>query len=228
MEWGKVTKSGEDLFFFPPFHFSKWLKFVLGQPKWEFSTGKKYFTLGKKSGKITLPPQKNILVTPLPILEHFWCISTCPILVYLYGLNQACNTSIILRDSIRMGIWFSIVQYIHSSIWEFKYTFPIPDIRFWKNASLCKWLNMSLIAYTGPHTGIKFICLRISSIHHLWMCSSILFIFSTCENVMRKNESECLRCECKYESRNTLTIQVSLWNYKILWILISQRVPLRY
>ena len=87
---------------------------------------------------------------------------------------------------------------------------------------------MPLIAYTGPHTGIKFIYLRISSIHHLWIWSSILFIFSTCENVMRKNESECLRCECKYESRNTLTIQVSLWNYKILWILISQRVPLRY
>ncbi|XP_072045796.1 proton-transporting V-type ATPase complex assembly regulator TMEM9-like [Amphiura filiformis] len=30
----------------------------------------------------------------------------------------------------------------------------------------------------------------------------------TCEFVMHKNESECLRCECKYESRNTLTIQV--------------------
>ena len=32
---------------------------------WEFSTGKKHFTSGKKSGKMTLPPQKNMPVTPL-------------------------------------------------------------------------------------------------------------------------------------------------------------------
>ena len=51
MEVGKVVKRGEDL--------------VLGVPKWEFSTGKKHFTPGKKSGKMTLPPQKNIPVTPL-------------------------------------------------------------------------------------------------------------------------------------------------------------------
>ena len=49
------------------FHFSKPLKFVLGLPKWEFSTGKKYFMLGKKSGKITLPPLKNIPLMPLLI-----------------------------------------------------------------------------------------------------------------------------------------------------------------
>ena len=47
------------------FHFSKPLKFVLGVPNWKFSTGKKHFTLGKKSGKMTLPPQKNFSVTPL-------------------------------------------------------------------------------------------------------------------------------------------------------------------
>ena len=47
-------------FFFFAFHFSKWLKFVLGLPKWKFATGKKHFTPGKKkSGKITLPPQKK-------------------------------------------------------------------------------------------------------------------------------------------------------------------------
>ena len=37
----------------------------MGLPKWEFSTGKKHFTPGKKSGKMTLPPQKNMPVTAL-------------------------------------------------------------------------------------------------------------------------------------------------------------------
>ena len=49
------------------FQFSKPLKFVLGLPKWEFSTGKKHFRLGKKKQeKITLPPLKNIPLTSLP------------------------------------------------------------------------------------------------------------------------------------------------------------------
>ena len=52
-------------FFFFAFHFSKRLKFVLGLPKWKFSTGKRHVTLGKKSGKMILPPQKNFPVTPL-------------------------------------------------------------------------------------------------------------------------------------------------------------------
>ena len=77
MEGGKVTKWGEDLFFFFFFffflfsfffffasHFSKPLKYVLGLLEWTFSTGKKHFTPGKKSGKMTLPPQKNFPVTP--------------------------------------------------------------------------------------------------------------------------------------------------------------------
>ena len=52
MEEGKVTKWVEDLFFFffkfyLAFHFSKPLKFVLGWPKWEFSTWKKHIKPGK-------------------------------------------------------------------------------------------------------------------------------------------------------------------------------------
>ena len=54
MEGGKVTKWGEDFRLFKP------LKFVLGLRKWKFSTGKKHFKPGKKSGKIILPH-----VTPL-------------------------------------------------------------------------------------------------------------------------------------------------------------------
>ena len=50
------------------------LKFVLGLPKWEISTGKKLFTPGKKSEKITLPPLKNIPLMPLQntLNENVW------------------------------------------------------------------------------------------------------------------------------------------------------------
>ena len=63
-------------FFFSFFasHFSKPLKFVLSLPKWKFSTGKKHFTPGKNSGKMTLPPQKKFPVTPLMIM----CVSLLP------------------------------------------------------------------------------------------------------------------------------------------------------
>ena len=57
-------------FFFFAFHFWKRRKFFLGLPKWEFSIGKKHFAPGKKSGKMTLPPQKNMPVTPLSGGKH--------------------------------------------------------------------------------------------------------------------------------------------------------------
>ena len=55
-----------------PFCFSlfKPLKFVLGLPKWESSTGKKHFTPGK-NGKITLPPLKNFALMPLYVYWMF-------------------------------------------------------------------------------------------------------------------------------------------------------------
>ena len=67
MEGGKSSKMRRGpFFFFFFFHFSKQRKFVLGLPKWKFSTGKKHFTPGKKSREITLPPQKKKNpVTPL-------------------------------------------------------------------------------------------------------------------------------------------------------------------
>ena len=61
----KLQNEERTSFFFFAFHFSKSLKFVLSLSKWEFSTEKKHFTPGKKSGKMTLPPLKNILLMPL-------------------------------------------------------------------------------------------------------------------------------------------------------------------
>ena len=59
-EGGKVTKGGGDLFFFFffCFYFSKPLKFVLGLPKWKFSTGKKHFTPGKNQENDFAPSEK--------------------------------------------------------------------------------------------------------------------------------------------------------------------------
>ena len=66
MEVGKVIKRGEDLFFFA-FHFWKRRKFVLGLPKWEFSTGKKHFTPGKKIRKNDFAPsEKYACYDPAP------------------------------------------------------------------------------------------------------------------------------------------------------------------
>ena len=70
MEVGKVIKEVRTFFFFFFFFFFLLFtfendNFVLGLPKWEFFTGKKHFTPVKKSGKITLTPQKNTPVTPL-------------------------------------------------------------------------------------------------------------------------------------------------------------------
>ena len=76
MAGGKVwvTEWGEDPFFslfFFTFQNHSNLFWVYQNAK--FSTGKKHFTIftpGKKSGKITLPPQKNFPVTPLILFSH--------------------------------------------------------------------------------------------------------------------------------------------------------------
>ena len=41
------------------------MEICFGSTKWEFSTRKQHFMLGKKSGKMTLPPQKYMPVAPL-------------------------------------------------------------------------------------------------------------------------------------------------------------------
>ena len=51
-------------FFFFAFHFWKRRKFVLGLPKWEFSTGKKHFTPGKNQEKWLCPLRKICLLRP--------------------------------------------------------------------------------------------------------------------------------------------------------------------
>ena len=70
MKEGNVFENEERTFFLAC-HFSKRRKFILGLTKWK-STGKKHFTQGNKSGKITLPPQKNFPVTPLFLGEVPW------------------------------------------------------------------------------------------------------------------------------------------------------------
>ena len=87
MEVGKVIKRGEGeevrtffffFFFFLLFSFENDGNLFLGLPKWKFSTGKKHFTPGKKSGKMTLPPQKSMPVTPLKKI-HLYRLHTLPL-----------------------------------------------------------------------------------------------------------------------------------------------------
>ena len=69
MEEGEVTKQGEDFFFilfYFIFHFSKQLKFVLGLPKWEFSTGEKSILRREKNKeKLVCPSEKYSSYAPV-------------------------------------------------------------------------------------------------------------------------------------------------------------------
>ena len=60
-------------------HFLKPLKFVWGLPKWTILPGKIIFHTGKKSGKVTLPPLKNIPLMPLRVSWQFLSIKTVEI-----------------------------------------------------------------------------------------------------------------------------------------------------
>ena len=64
MEAGKRQKKRWGPFFFFAFHFWKRRKFVLGLPKWEFSTGKKHFTPRKKSENDFAPSEKYACYAP--------------------------------------------------------------------------------------------------------------------------------------------------------------------
>ena len=59
------------LFFFC-LSFFETIEICLGVPKWKFLLGKKHFTLGKKLGNVTLPPLKNIPLTPLYIIDIYY------------------------------------------------------------------------------------------------------------------------------------------------------------
>ena len=73
---GKLKREVESFFFFCfcfcfcffflfCFSLLKTTEIFFGQPKWKFPTGKSISHREKKSGKMTLPPQKNFPVTPL-------------------------------------------------------------------------------------------------------------------------------------------------------------------
>ena len=81
MEGKKYENEQRIIFFFLfSFQFLKSLKFVWGLPKRKFLLGK-LFHAGKTSGKGTLPPLKNIPLTPLAIIITIiimvlakWCL----------------------------------------------------------------------------------------------------------------------------------------------------------
>ena len=117
MKVGKVIKRGENLFFFSlslfsflSFFFFFFFFFLLftfendGNLFWvyqigNFFTWKKHFTLGKKSEKTTLPPQKNMHVTPLniSIFQH----NLAPYSLNLKQINPECSMT---ASSIRIRV----------------------------------------------------------------------------------------------------------------------------
>ena len=85
-------------FFFFAFHFSKPLKFVLGLPKWKFSTRKKYFTVGKNQEKITLPPLQNFPPNaPTNILSFGLSCDAIPLLVLSSFALKGMKKNILLK-----------------------------------------------------------------------------------------------------------------------------------
>ena len=84
MEGGESSKirkirRGSFFFFFFAFHFSKRLKFVLGVPKWKFSTGKKAFHAGKKIKKNDFAPSEKFscYAPELNASYFFKCVLSC-------------------------------------------------------------------------------------------------------------------------------------------------------
>ena len=69
---------------FSSFHFSKRLTFVLG-PKMGIFYREKVFHAGKKLGKVTLPPQKNIPLTPLGFCTSYQKLAS--FVLYLKIIN---------------------------------------------------------------------------------------------------------------------------------------------
>ena len=66
MEGGKSSKWGDDFFFFFCFSLFKMTKICFGSTKIEIFYREKAFLPGKKSEKMTLPPQKIFLLRPCP------------------------------------------------------------------------------------------------------------------------------------------------------------------
>ena len=94
-------------FFFFAFRFSKPLKFVLGLPKWKFSTGKKTFHAGKKIRKNDFAPLRKIfLLHPwllCGVVSHGALTDSRPIQVLsmikitVIPPSQACNSCMWMR-----------------------------------------------------------------------------------------------------------------------------------
>ena len=113
----KKNEERTSFFFFFASHFSKKpLKLVLGLPKWKFSTGKKHFTPGKKSGKMILPPQKNFPVMPCIVVTDRigfdWRISVLNFPFY----GPVCSVLYTVKYSVGFvwTIWSTVHPVLHT------------------------------------------------------------------------------------------------------------------
>ena len=132
----KVTKLGEDLFFFFFFasHFSKRLKFVLGVPQCEFSTEKKHFKPGKFQENMTLPLLKNI---PLMPLMKGWSLY-----ILCYGLIA---TEVLRKRTSCPSNQFKQIQETHMGL-QRQHTIGLYATKFeWKSTYI--WLHIQQVLW---------------------------------------------------------------------------------
>ena len=148
MEGKKVTKSGEDLcvcicvcvfcfVLFFAFYFPKPLKFVLGLPKWKFSTGKKHFTPGKKSGKWLCPLRKFCLLRPCMRYLITTIVTSCTqvILIFVFLLGHLGHLGrfllLFFTGFLFLGLYFALffstksfisLSFFLKTLWSFSQT----------------------------------------------------------------------------------------------------------
>ena len=196
MEVGKERKRGEDLFFFFffPFHFWKRRKFVLSLPKWELSTGKRRFHAGKKSGKMTLPPQKNVPVTP-----------------WYRQIHTLVDGSSVRHKELTDIEWRSPTTYIHDEILTLKILKWL-----WKSMKLSKTKELSnpefFQRYFSAFSVLNLLPIMSTEIHlnhpkwffAWWHCKTSQYFF----RLISSFSVWLAKCKNQYSNKGCFTIRV--------------------
>ena len=104
----KEVRTFWTLFFFFAFTLLKTTKICFGSTKMGIFYREKAFHTGKKSGKMTLPPQKNMSVTPLHTLQHTRLAHTY---TQVRGDDLA-DLLIAVHAELEFGIYETVIEYL--------------------------------------------------------------------------------------------------------------------
>ena len=98
-------------FFFLLFTFEKDGNLFWVYQNGKFLPGKKHFTPGKKSGKMTFPPQKNMPVAPLVTDFQIQLFLSLWLLWHPYNTSDWLDTDVVIKVSAIMPIFDGWVQF---------------------------------------------------------------------------------------------------------------------